>query len=229
MRCVLPVMAIAVAACASAGSATPADGRNGPDDAASADSPARRIDARAGDDAQRATGDAAIDAPPGSCGDAFTGVLATYSFAGASGSQASTDASSTATGVVAGAISRSAALTATSGAGSINASGWPTAGQLDAQHYYTLSVTPPSGCALDVTSLAVTTQASGTGPKSASVATSADAFAAATTMSPNGSSTPALAVSGATSAVELRLYGYAATGTSGTMRVTALTVSGSIH
>jgi hypothetical protein len=43
-------------------------------------------------------------------------------------------------------------------------------------------------------------------------------------------STPTLVVSHASGTVELRIYGYAATGTSGTMRVeNAFTVSGSLQ
>ncbi len=63
----------------------------------------------------------------------------------------------------------------------------------------------------------------------ASVATSDDNFGATTSVAVGATATPALAVSGSTGAVEVRLYGYAASSTSGTLRIaTTLTVSGSL-
>src|SRR4051812_1963215 len=58
---------------------------------------------------------------------AFTGVLASYGFAGETGTQAQTVAATMASGVTAGPIKRAATLTATSGAASINSTSWPTA------------------------------------------------------------------------------------------------------
>jgi len=169
-----------------------------------------------------------IDAPPDPC--AFSGVMVTYSFSGAAGNQASTAASSTATGVTSAPITRAATLTAVSGAGSINSSNWATTATLDPTKYYTFSITPPAGCALTLTSAAVDAKASGTGPASAAIAASVDNFMATAAVSTSAASTPALTVSGATSAVEIRIYGYAATATSGTLRLqNSLTVSGSLQ
>ena len=168
-------------------------------------------------------------APAGTCANAFTGVLATYSFMGATGNQAQSPVTSTATGMIAGAITRSTGLTAVSGATSINSSNWPLTAQLDATKYYTLTITPPTGCTLSLTSAAIDGRASGTGPAMAAVATSADSFAATAAVSVTAASTPALSVMNATGAIEIRVYGYAATATGGTFRLqNALTVTGSL-
>jgi hypothetical protein len=190
-----------------------------------------RSDAAQHADAAVQPADAKADAPPsGSCASPFTGVLATYSFTGATGNQASTAASATATGMTAGPISRSAGLTAVSGATSINSSNWPLSATLDPTKYYALSVTPPAGCTLSLTSAAIDAKSSSTGPATASVATSADNFAAAVTISTSAPSTPTLAVTNATGAIEIRVYGYSASATAGTLRLqNTLTVSGSLN
>lgn len=170
------------------------------------------------------------DAPASVTCAPFTGVLATYSFTGATGSQAQTAASSTATGVVADPITRSPGLTAVSGATSINASNWPIAAQLDATKYYTLTITPPAGCKLSMTTASIDARASSTGPGMASLATSADGFAAAAALSTAAPSAPSVAVTNASGAVEIRIYGYAATATGGTLRLqNTVTISGSLQ
>jgi hypothetical protein len=168
------------------------------------------------------------DAPANAC--ASSGILATWSFTGDAGSQASTPATSTAQGVTAGDVQRATTLTAVSGANSINASNWSTAAQRDDTKYYTLTITPPTGCMLDLTSAAIDAKSSGTGPTSASVATSVDSFAAGQTVSTTAPSTPSLTVTNQTDTVALRIYGWTATGTAGTMRLqNTLTLSGSLH
>jgi hypothetical protein len=216
----LAALLLLASACASAHERPPAsDAAGGGSDAAHGDAAVQPSDAKA------------ADAPPsGSCANPFTGVLATYSFTGAAGNQASTAASATATGMTAGPISRSAGLTAVSGATSINSSGWPLTTTLDPAKYYTLSITPPAGCTLSLTSAAIDAKASGTGPAAGSVATSADNFTAAVTISTAAPSTPALSVSNATGAVEIRIYGYSATAAAGTLRIqNTLTISGSLN
>ncbi|MGE5184666.1 MAG: hypothetical protein ACM31C_21490 [Acidobacteriota bacterium] len=172
------------------------------------------------------------DSPPpvGSCQHPTTGVLATWSFTSATGSQTSTTAASAATGVTASSFTRSASLTAVSGAGSINSSNWATSASRDSSRYYTLTITPPSGCTMSLTSAAIDAKTSTSGPASASIASDADSFAQTSTVAPNSTSSPSLSVTGATGAVEIRIYGYAATSTSGTMRVqNTFTVSGSLQ
>ena len=160
----------------------------------------------------------------------FSGLLATYDFTGELGSQTSTAAKSSANNVTAGAVSRATALTASAGADSINSSNWATATNVDTSKYYTFSITPKGSCTLDITALSITTKASSTGPSKASVATSDDKFAAMTTVTMNSTASPSLSVNGATNAIEVRVYGYGASGTGGTMRLdTTLTVSGSLY
>jgi hypothetical protein len=168
------------------------------------------------------------------CADATTGVLATWLFAGATGSEVAQAASSAATGATAGAVMRSADLTAASGADSINSSAWPTSATLDTgTGYYTFSLTPPTGCTLSLTSASVTVRASGSGPATAMIGTSADAFAqteAITVAATDTTTTPALAVANDAAAVEVRVFGYGATSTSGTFRIDGtLTLSGSLQ
>jgi hypothetical protein len=173
-----------------------------------------------------------IDAPPGSCATPMTGALAVWSFTGAAGNQAQTDPSMTATGVTATAVTRAAGLVAAAGANSINSSMWSMSTTIDPAFYYTFTVTPPTGCAMDLTQLTVDTKSSTTGPHGAAVGTSADAFAATTTIMPTDSApqNATLSVSGATGATEVRVYGWAATGTAGTMRIqTTLTLTGTLR
>jgi len=172
------------------------------------------------------------DAPmsSGTCGSAFTGVLATWSFTGTTGSQASTAAASTATGVTAGAVTRAQGLTSVSGATSINSSGWPTTAAADPAKYYTFTLAPPTGCKLALTSLAIDAKASGTGPAVGSIATSADTFGSSIPLSTAAPGNLTLTVSDQTGSVEIRVYGYSATSTAGTMRIqNTLTATGSLH
>lgn len=192
-----------------------------------------QVDAAVGGDAAAQPGkDAAppgADAPASGCANAFTGTLATWDFSGEPGTQASTAVASTATGVSAGAVTRSAALTAVSGANAINASSWPTAAQPDATKYYALTLTAPTDCTLSLTSLAIDAKASGTGPAMAGVASSLDSFAQLVGISTSAPSTPTMTL-GDTATIELRVFGYAASGTAGTLRLqSTLSVVGSVH
>jgi len=170
-----------------------------------------------------------VDAPTsGACGQPFTGVLASWDFAGEVGSQLATTVSATAAGVSAGNVSRSAALTAVSGASSINASNWPLALQRDLTKYYTVTLSAPSGCALQVTAIAVDAHASSTGPLMAVLATSNDNYGQTMPVSTTAPSTPVMSI--ATGMIEMRIYGYAASGTAGTLRLqNTLSITGSVQ
>jgi len=166
----------------------------------------------------------------GSCASPFTGVLATWDFSGAAGNQDSTPSSSTATGVSAGDVARSSSLTPTAGTDSINSSNWTTGGSADTTRFYTFGLQPPSGCSMSLKSLAIDTKASSTGPGAAAVATSDDNFTQMSTFDPSSSATSTLSVDASTSMVELRVYGYSASGAAGTLRIqNTLTVSGSLQ
>ena len=157
-------------------------------------------------------------------------MLATWSFASEPGSQATTAATATATGVTAGDVARAAGLTAVSGASSINASNWAMSTQLDPSKYYALTLAAPAGCSLGVSSVAIDARSSGTGPKMAAIATSADQFAATSAVSTTAPDSVALAMGAVTGTLELRIYGYGATGAAGTMRVEgSLILTGTIQ
>ncbi len=159
----------------------------------------------------------------------FSGVLATFDLTGQTGSEASAPATSTACGLGAGDLTRAATITAVSGKDSINGSGWGTGASADATRYYTLTLTPVSGCSLDLTSIDLDVRASGTGPTTGDVATSADGFASySSSFVGTSKGTTSLSATGS-GPIEVRIYGYGATSSGGTLRIqNTLTVSGSI-
>lgn len=161
----------------------------------------------------------------------FSGVLATWDFTGETGSQVSTTAKSSAQGVTAGSVSRAAALKAVTGTNSINSSQWSTSVNVGLTTYLSLTITPPSGCTMDLTSATIDSKSSALGPSAAAVATSTDKYASMSTFKPAGAPTQvSMSVSGASGAVEVRIYGYGAVDVSGTMRVqNTLTISGALH
>ena len=165
--------------------------------------------------------DAAIDAPKpsGTCTQAFTGTLASYSFAGEPGTQASTVVSTKAAGITAGNVTRAAALTATAGTNSINSSNWPLTAARDITKYYAFTIAPPAGCTLTLTTANIDALSSGTGPVSGQLATSADNYTATQAISTTAAVMVNVGVMDATGMIEVRIYGYAATGTGGTLRL----------
>ncbi len=182
-------------------------------------------------DASGPTTDDASQPPPdagssSSCG--TTGTLVSYDFSGQPGNQTATAATSKIAGITAGSMARSTSVTATSGTNSINGSNWSTSG-IDTSRYYTFTITP-SSCSLDITSISIDTKASTTGPSAAAIATSEDAFATKTSFTPGNATTVSLSVTGATKPVEVRVYGFTASGTAGTWRVqNTLTATGSLN
>jgi len=151
----------------------------------------------------------------------FSGTLASFKFAGQPGDETSVPADMTATGLTVSAITRSSALSPNTGSGSMNAKGWTSTAA-----YYTFVVTPPAGCSISPDTLSGTLQGSTTGPSSAHAATNANGFTASASSDLASFSTT---LSGATSApVEVRLFGTGASSPTGTLRVTALTLTGSI-
>lgn len=170
------------------------------------------------------------DASPSSaCALTFSGVIATWTFSGEPGSQTTTPLATTASGVTGAGITRSTALIAASGTGTMNASNWGTSAQADTAKYYTMSITPPSNCTIDLTSIATDLKASTTGPAKAAVGSSQDNFGQTVVLSTSTTSTGSLAIS-ASGPIELRLFGYNASGSIGTLRLqNTLTISGAIH
>lgn len=163
----------------------------------------------------------------GAC--SFAGDLATWNLTGQTGSEVQVVAGTMGPGIVAGALTRSAAITASTGSGSINSTNWSSQATADNTKYYKLTIAPPAGCSLKITGLSLDLKASGSGPAAASVATSVDAFAAMISASTAAPSTPALTVTSA-SAIELHIYGFSSTSTAGTLRVqSSLVIRGSLQ
>ena len=163
----------------------------------------------------------------GAC--SFSGDLATWDLTGQTGSEVQVVAGTMGPGIVAGALTRSAAITASTGSGSINSTNWPSQATPDNTKYYKLTIAPPAGCSLKITGLSLDLKASASGPAAASLATSGDAFTTMTSASTAAPSIPALTVTSA-SAIELRIYGFSATSTSGTLRVqSSLVIHGSLQ
>lgn len=161
---------------------------------------------------------------------AFTGVLAAFDFTGEPGDQTSTSPSTTATGIGAGNVTRSSSVTGTAGTDSMNSSGWATGGSADTSKYYTFTITPDSKCTLDITGVSVDSKSSASGPTKGSVATSDDSFGTKTAFTPGSTSSVGVSVSGASGAIEVRVYGYSASSGGGTFRVqNTLSISGSLH
>lgn len=183
-----------------------------------------------GDDAQRVTTEDARspdDAATSSC--SFSGALATWDLSGQTGSEATVVATTMASGVTAGPVTRAAALTATAGSGSINSSNWPSSSALDPTKYYAFTLAPPTGCTIKLSTIAIDAKASGTGPASAVLATNVDAFVTTIPVSTSAASSPTITVTSSTN-LEIRLFGYSASATAGTLRVqNTLTVSGSLE
>jgi hypothetical protein len=114
-------------------------------------------------------------------------------------------------------LTRSSAVMASAGADSINATNWPTTPQRDQNSYFTLSLTAPVGCKLALSSISLDLLSSSTGPVTAGLATSQDGFTHETPLSTSAPAMVSLSATGQT--IELRIFGYAAFASSGTMRV----------
>ena len=173
-------------------------------------------------------GDAGTDATtPGTCS-SFTGSLVTFDLTKLSGSPSDVTPSAKATGVTVGALKRTG-VTAVSTSGAFNASGWPT-GAVDKSKYYGFSLTPPSGCTISLTKVSLSLDASNTGPKSASIGTSDDAYGTLRNATIGSATNVTLqGVTNVDGSVEVRLYGYSAEGSGGTMRIAdTLSVTGAL-
>ena len=174
----------------------------------------------------------AKDAPSdsGCAGHGTTGALVTFVLSAQAGGELSVAATTMATGVTGGALQRSSVLTAVSGAGSINSSGWGTGASADVTKYYSFTVTPAAGCSVTLDTLALDVKASATGPTQGDVATSADSFVTHATAFAGTSTSNATLTASGSSKIEIRVYGYAAGSSGGTFRIqNTLTLSGTIN
>src|SRR5688500_16632104 len=81
-------------------------------------------------------------------GRANAAFVVTCSFSGSAGNQTSEPADANPANGTAGAISRGSGLTASAGADSINSSGFTTGSSIDANDYYTLTISADAGFVL---------------------------------------------------------------------------------
>ena len=162
-----------------------------------------------------------------------SGVVATWAFAGATGDQTSTAASSAAPGSVASPVGRSSDLTPFATADSISSKGWPASATIDTTRgYYTFTITPPTGCTTSLSAASVQGRISASGPSTVVIGTSDDGFAQTSTLAVTTSDTtdtPTLSVAAATAPVEVRIFGYSSS-PAGTYRLDGtLTLTGSFQ
>ena len=172
----------------------------------------------------------AIDTGSTCAAHGYTGVLVSFDLSSQTGSEASVPATPVAPGVTGVALTRSAAILPVSGSGSINGSNWAAGPSADATRYYTFGINAGAGCTVTLTGLTIDTVASTQGPKTVDVATSADAFATHTAASAGTSASTKTLAATASSPIEVRVYGYAAGATAGTLRIqNMMTLSGTLN
>ncbi len=127
-------------------------------------------------------------------------------------------------------IGRGAGIDGTSANDRYNANGWNTP-SLDETAYFEWVITPNSGFQINLVSLVYTGQASGSGPTSFAIRSSADGFtnnigtptATGTTISLSGA-----AYQGITNAITFRLYAWNTVNSGGTFSVNDFTFNGSV-
>lgn len=155
--------------------------------------------------------------------------VAVFSCTGAAGNEPSLPADALVPGVASlPQLSRGAGVRATTAANQFAGDMWALTPALDPTDYFSVAIAPAAGFALDLAALELDERRSNTGIRTWSVRSSLDGFAAdlATVNVPDTDATrtnqrivlPA-AFRGLTTAVELRIYGYAAEATGGTWRV----------
>lgn len=155
-------------------------------------------------------------------GSAANSQLLTFEFVGIAGSEVTVNSNTNATGVQASTISRGAGVTASGNGDRYNSNGWSTT-TLDLTDYVEFTITPQSLYFLNITNIVVSHQRSGTGPVSFVMRTSLDGYASnATNINTIGdvtaTQTSTFTFSSAintTTAVGIRLYGYASEGAAG--------------
>lgn len=132
-------------------------------------------------------------------------------------------------------IGRGSGITGNAGTGRYNTTGWATSGSsVNADEYFTFTLTPGTGYKINFTGFEFTLQRSTTGPTTFVVKSSLDNYTATIeTATPSGITAFAktVSLSGAafqniTSAITFRVYGYNASGATGTASINDFTFNG---
>jgi len=127
-------------------------------------------------------------------------------------------------------------LTANAGSDRFNTKGWTNTASPDMDDYFTFTLTPNSGYKINFVSLDFTLQRSNTGPSAFVVRSSLDNFATdiqSITASGTSGSAKTVALSNASfqnvaSAITFRIYGYSATGATGTSSINDFIFNGQV-
>ncbi len=109
-------------------------------------------------------------------------------------------------------------------------SGWNSVA-LDANDYFTFTLTPNAGYAINFENLAYTSQASGTGPATFAFRSSLDSFGANITAPTNVGGTQSLTATtydNITSAITFRIYGWGASAAAGTYSINDFIFNGNV-
>lgn len=133
-------------------------------------------------------------------------------------------------------IGRGTGINANAGSGRYAAAAWTTNAAIDANDYFTFTLTPNSGYKINFESLVFGLQRSSTGPATFSVRSSLDNYATSIqTIAASGTSvaTKTTALSSATyqnitTAITFRVYGYAAGGGTGTASINDFVFNGTV-
>jgi hypothetical protein len=152
-----------------------------------------------------------------------TSSLVSFDFSGITGSEATANSNSTATGIASSTVSRGSGLTTSSNADRFNATGWATssiANAISGNDYVEFTVTPNSGFQFSVSSILFQIQRSGSGLTAIALRSSLDSYASnldaeksVVDNTTTQSFTFTFSQSNSSSAVTYRLYGYSESGT----------------
>ena len=164
--------------------------------------------------------------------------IVTYSFSGAVGNETNYAADDQPTGAVASVFSRGSGINPAAGADAFSAKAWTT-GELDANEYFTFSLTPDSGYEMSLSELQLDERRSGTGIRDWLVRSSLDGFVSnigAVFSVPDSLATrtdQSISLAGGTfdqigGPVEFRIYGFNAESAAGTWRVDDVEVFGTL-
>jgi hypothetical protein len=162
--------------------------------------------------------------------------IATYSFTGATGSEATFAVDAQPINVAFGPMSRGAGLTASAATNAFAAAGWTLMG-LDATDYFAFTVQPSTGFRMRLDSLVLDERRSNTGIRDWAVRSSLDNFTAnlATVNIPdndltrtNSKVTLPTSFAALTTQVEFRIYGYNAEAVAGSWRIDNVRTYGTV-
>ena len=163
------------------------------------------------------------------------GTLGNFATTGLSGVSVSIAASNVAPNATFSNLTRGSGLTATSVTNAFNSSGWTTAASPDANDYYEFTITPHTAHQFSASELRIGLQRSSTGPPNVVLRTSLDAFTSnigpiiTPPIAPVAVATFVFDLTGvaglqnSSTPVTLRLYGYGASSSAGTLRIERVT------